>query len=216
MTSIVVHCNWTSATALVTSTPQCHHICFTTCLPPLPRDLSSIVTSAAVSIMLNLRSKTKWHWGESPTSGVNQDQLQNAVQYIHHLSGKLDGDLAISVVGPSFSGSLSSLASNLANSAAFPVFQKVKFHFASGMVTSALAIHNFKDDIQKIDGAYDSTIESDDRAMDLFVRYVLTIWPSVRVALLTEQETAWELFEDAHHAVVVLERVHACPGELVL
>src|ERR1035441_3484938 len=62
MTSIVVHCNWTSATALVTSTPQCHHICFTTCLPPLPRDLSSIVTSAAVSIMLNLRSKTKWHW----------------------------------------------------------------------------------------------------------------------------------------------------------
>jgi hypothetical protein len=95
------------------------------------------------------------------------------------------------VVGPSFSGSLSSLASNLANSAAFPVFQKVKFHFASGMVTSALAIHNFKDDIQKIDGAYDSTIESDDRAMDLFVRYVLTIWPSVRVALLTEQETAY-------------------------
>src|ERR1017187_2229587 len=46
-------------------TPQCHHICFTTCLPPLPRDLSSIVTSAAVSIMLNLRSKTKWHCGFS-------------------------------------------------------------------------------------------------------------------------------------------------------
>jgi hypothetical protein len=122
---------------------------------------------------------------------VNQDQLQNAVQYIRHLSGKLDGDLAISVVGPSFSGSLSSLASNLANSAAFPVFQKVKFHFASGMVTSALPIHKFKDDIQKIDGAYDSTIERDDRAMDLFFGYLHTIWPSARVALLTEEETEY-------------------------
>src|ERR1022692_4119420 len=75
MTSIVVNCNWTSATALVTSTPQCHHICFTTCLPPLPRDLSSIVTSAAVSIMLNLRSKTKWHWAEAPL-GLKSALLQ--------------------------------------------------------------------------------------------------------------------------------------------
>src|ERR1022692_4414982 len=81
MTSIVVNCNWTSATALVTSTPQCHHICFTTCLPPLPRDLSSIVTSAAVSIMLNLRSKTKWHWAKA--CATRQSSLNRITRRCH-------------------------------------------------------------------------------------------------------------------------------------
>jgi hypothetical protein len=127
--------------------------------------------------------------GESPTSGVNQEQLSNAVRYIRGLSGNPHGDVTIGVVGPSFSGSLSSLASNLA---VFPAFQCVQFHFASGMVTSAQAIDDFRNDIRNVGGAYDSTIETDKRAMELFFGYVQKIWHSQpRVALLTEEETAY-------------------------
>jgi hypothetical protein len=123
--------------------------------------------------------------GESPTSGVNADQLANSVRYIHTMTPYV-GDRTIRVIGPSFSGSLPSLPFQLA---AFP---GVKFHLTSGMVTAEKEIDRFEGQIAASGGKFESTVESDQRATKLFFEYAKSHWHShSRTALLAEADTPY-------------------------
>ena len=123
--------------------------------------------------------------GESPTAGVRQEQLIHALDDIRLLSGLGREELVVGVVGPSFSGSLRSLAPQVR------ALKNVAFHFVSGMVTAEKEIANFKAGIKASDN-YESTLESDQRATKLFLKYAKTQWhPKARMVLLNEGETAY-------------------------
>ena len=123
--------------------------------------------------------------GESPSAGVNTAQWKNAVDAIHTLASNGSLDLPIGVVGPSFSGSLRSLALLLHE------FPPGTFRFTSGMVTAEDEIRRFLSATSDLGVKYESTVESDTRATELFVDYVKRHWHSSRIAMLTEANTAY-------------------------
>lgn len=127
--------------------------------------------------------------GETPTSGVDKDAWNNALDYVGAMeNASPDGKWKVDVVGPSFSGSLAPLGADLSH---LPDVGHYRFHFISGMATSGEAIERFRMAIKNF-GEYDSVIERDDRAAYLFLRFVDNMWSAPKaVAMLTEAETAY-------------------------
>jgi hypothetical protein len=83
---------------------------------------------------------------ETPTSGIKKEQFANAVRYIQEIQGTghaIPGD-AISVLGPTFSGSVDSfvLAVNAAESQR--VGPQLKFRVSSGSTTSPDAVDRLR------------------------------------------------------------------------
>jgi hypothetical protein len=126
--------------------------------------------------------------GETPTSGVNKDAWTHALQYVRELEPKGNGGrYPIDVVGPSFSGSLAPLGTDIK---AMPA-QEYWFHFISGTVTNGDAIEAFRTAIHGM-GELESVIERDDRANYVFLRFAAAMWKDpAAVAVLAEDETAY-------------------------
>ena len=122
--------------------------------------------------------------GEQPTRGIADDQFRNAVAWIQTLNGGHNGE-TLNILGPTFSGSLQSLALQLARI-------KLNFHDAvvkSGSVSSDTAIQWFRGQ-----GLADFTsyTESDSVMLDRFMAYLChNGYQRRQIAILSEDETAF-------------------------
>jgi hypothetical protein len=136
-----------------------------------------------------------WLIGEAPTSGLDKWQFQNAIAYSMQLQSYTSGTpqknriTQIHLVGPNFSGSLDLLASDIR--AITDRCPDTAFFVISGFATDYDAICRFKNVLPEVD--YESTVENDKRASELFFNYVSNQWRHWvklgEIALLSEDET---------------------------
>jgi hypothetical protein len=147
--------------------------------------------------------------GETPTGGIRKKQFRNTLQVLRDLRGPQSlGSGAtlqsaaqpskhpsqpLRILGPSFSGSLDSLATLL--------HQDVDHHdkdplapifVYSGTVTGRSAMEHFKTAIAPIQGHFASFIENDDYTLAQFIRFAGTQgFVPDEIAVLSEDETEY-------------------------
>lgn len=132
--------------------------------------------------------------GESPTGGVKKEQFSQAVQQI---SGNTRPKHVLRILGPTFSGSLHSLAQALHAYCKPTFFPSVSIH--SGTVSSANEIDEFVKFSKDLSlNAYFATFQESDRVLiERFVEYARgSAYGSLgygkeSVALVSEDETAY-------------------------
>jgi hypothetical protein len=147
--------------------------------------------------------------GEQPTGGINDEQFQNALDWIETFGGYREGKLR--VLGPAFSGSIPSLQHNL--TAATKSGRKIAI--SSGTVSSApsfLALKAWAEALKNGSTVWTAT-ESDDRVTERFCRYIEAQgYAPERVAFLSEDETAFGA--DRKHDEEVAGSPRGCPEAL--
>jgi len=122
---------------------------------------------------------------EQPTGGIDRDEFQNALGWIDSLGGLSGRELR--VLGPTFSGSLPSLAAALQNSGQIS-FDISKAIVSSGSVSSDSSIAWFKGIVP----LFQTSMEGDSLMLDRFCRYLtLQGYPLDHVAMVSEDETAF-------------------------
>jgi len=124
---------------------------------------------------------------EQPTGGVDGDEFQNALQWIARL-GALTPKRGLKILGPTFSGSLPSLARELSADR----LKDLKFQVSSGSVSSEMSYHWF----QKLMGThlefFRTAVGGDNLMVDRLLQYLSAQgYPLNRVALVSEDETAF-------------------------
>jgi hypothetical protein len=142
--------------------------------------------------------------GDDPTDGVHRKQFQNATAWIaalKHLggSGAPYYELPDSILGPSFSGSLPSLAALLndiplgANGVALPQDERKPISIYSGEVTSGASVRWFTRAIlERFELHFASFQPEDNGALDRYCRYLLDSRFELRhLAIVSEDETAF-------------------------
>lgn len=116
-----------------------------------------------------------WLVGEAPTLGIDKWEFQNAITYTKQLEAyapaKPGSATQVRLVGPNFSGSLDLLATDIPSLTA--LYPNTHFYVISGVATNYEAISRFKT-LPNIH--YESTIENDKRASELFFNYVASQW----------------------------------------
>ena len=131
--------------------------------------------------------------GEEPTGGISDTQFQNGLDWISRLRvAKHDEPLPI--LGPTFSGSLLSLARNLTAKGKEKSVQKLgQFRVASGSVSSEPNYRWFKRFLCEQElGEFQTFLESDEVMLDRFLDYLERQgYHKDRVAYVSEDETAF-------------------------
>jgi hypothetical protein len=128
---------------------------------------------------------------ELPTGGINQEQFDNALEWIAGLRGPTAGQ-ELKILGPTFSGSLPSLYRSLTS----PEFKKHgegEIHVSSGTVSSDSSVRWFRDRLKENGlGRFDTALEGDCQVLSRFVQYVTEQGYSARrVAVVSEDETTF-------------------------
>jgi hypothetical protein len=143
--------------------------------------------------------------GEEPTSGVHKRQFQNAVNWINSLQPESGGTpeplkVPASILGPSFSGSLASLAQLLTDK---EQFKKVSNLYSSGNgkpliaysggITSYGAVTRFVAAVKDTRAVrFRSFQQSDEMAIARYRRYLAREGFNIsRLAIVSEDETAF-------------------------
>jgi hypothetical protein len=122
---------------------------------------------------------------EQPTGGVDRDEFQNALGWIKWLGGLSGRELR--VLGPTFSGSLPSLAAAL-QAPGDITLDLSKVIVSSGSVSSDSSFAWFKNLVP----LFQTSMEGDSVMLDRFCRYLtLQGYPLDHVALVSEDETAF-------------------------
>lgn len=132
--------------------------------------------------------------GESPTAGINRGQFVTAIRLAKQLAMKTDGAQPLTIAGPSFSGSLYSLAALLKSEGR--TFSRITI--ASGTVSDPDSVGSFRTSISRTfeKGGpvnFSSFEESSGVKLDAFIRYACRSWklePS-NIAVISETETAY-------------------------
>lgn len=132
--------------------------------------------------------------GESPTAGVNRKQFATAIRLVKQLTSKTDGAQPLTIAGPSFSGSLYSLATLLKSEG--DGFSRITI--ASGTVADPDSVGTFLTSIGRTypkNGQVNfATFEENSREkLNAFVRFACQNWklqPS-NIAVISETETAY-------------------------
>jgi hypothetical protein len=152
-----------------------------------------------------------WLTGETPTSGIDQAMLTNAIEYSRIVDSSL---VHFRLLGPSFSGSLAPLYRQIDGIKTPGLF----FQIVSGAATNYQAIEDFRAAI-KGKGIFESSIENDKHAFALFVNYLRTQFycplfsrlGSDETAILSEDETVygdlgldWPASQNDHHRWMTL------------
>ena len=138
--------------------------------------------------------------GETPTGGVRKKQFRNTLQLLRDLRGPQNlaagADLQsapLRILGPSFSGSLDSLAALLHQDANQHSKDSLAPLFVySGTVTGRSAMDHFKTEIAPLSGHFTSFIENDDYTLAQFIRFAGTqgFLPK-EIAVLSEDQTEY-------------------------
>jgi hypothetical protein len=135
--------------------------------------------------------------GETPTTGINREQFRSALFAMNSPSwGQSDAfrRSPLLILGPTFSGSLQSLSSEL--QAAARKFNRLRAYVYSGSVTGADSIGQFKDDLGRahaqLEGHFASFQENDSFILDRFIHFVRTQHYQLSdIAILSEEDTAY-------------------------
>jgi hypothetical protein len=127
--------------------------------------------------------------GEAPTGGIVKSQFQSAVQWIAAASGSNRPDLRI--LGPTFSGSLASLAELLWCDGS-PCYGRS--HIFSGSVSRRDAVSWFRVREPRLAATFVSFQEASDIALERFVRFLgQRHYEPQSIAILSEDETEYGL-----------------------
>jgi hypothetical protein len=139
--------------------------------------------------------------GETPTGGVRKKQFRNTLQLLREIRGPQA--LPLRILGPSFSGSLDSLASLLRQDAAQPADKNDKsrgtgktalapIFIYSGTVTGRSTMDHFKGALAPVQGHFASFIENDDYTLAQFILFAGTqgFLPQ-EIAVLSEDDTEY-------------------------
>jgi hypothetical protein len=134
---------------------------------------------------------------ETPTGGIRKTQFRNAVLLLHGLLGP-EQPRVMRILGPTFSGSLQSLAELLQNCATspprYPCSGEHRVVINSGTVTSRDGVTKFSavfnDNRDHI--TFHTLQEYDENAEYLFQKYACRHdYQTARIAVLSEDETAY-------------------------
>ena len=127
---------------------------------------------------------------EQPTRGISDPEFEHALAWVNRLRKPTDDPLP--VLGPTFSGTLASLARELKKNAASKEDPKVtNFRFASGSVSSELSMCRFRKLLNEKSSLH--TYFGDDSIMSAaFLKHLDGIgYDLKKVAILSEDETAY-------------------------
>jgi hypothetical protein len=141
--------------------------------------------------------------GETPTGGVRKKQFRNTLQILRELRGpqtSAHGSVPqaasrpLRILGPSFSGSLDSLAvllhQDAANYAASDPLAPVFIY--SGTVTGRSAINHFRTEIAPLQGYFASFVENDDYTLAQFILFAGSQgFTPGEIAVLSEDQTEY-------------------------
>ena len=130
--------------------------------------------------------------GETPTGGVRKSQFRKALQLIAGIRGSSADSPAppLRILGPSFSGSLDSLADLLREDARKKIAATTIVY--SGTVTGRSAIEHFQTEIGPDGAHFASFLENDDFALAQFLQFAQTQgFPPEQIALLSEDQTEY-------------------------
>jgi hypothetical protein len=137
--------------------------------------------------------------GETPTSGIDRPQFRTALKWLK----EAEAEQPFPLVGPTFSGSFTSLLELIAESGA-------AFKIRNGTATDAMSIQKFRDELKHLPltSTYDSLIINDQFAGHCLFTYLQSVtFGSSPVAILAEDETTYgRIFENT------LAGEMACPG----
>lgn len=135
--------------------------------------------------------------GDDPTDGIHRKQFQNATAWIAALKHTGESnppyyELPKAILGPSFSGSLPSLAA-LLNDISLPPNHNRTISVFSGEVTSNASVEWFKGATRdRFDLHFASFQPADYGALDRYCRYLLDSQFELRhLAIVSEDETAF-------------------------
>ncbi len=131
--------------------------------------------------------------GEQPTGGIRDGQFENALAWITQLGG-LKNNSPLSILGPTFSGSLPSLQRALERYLGSDKNGRSSIYVSSGSVSSVTGPQWFGDWLKtNREGSYFRTaMESDSLMVDRFCQYLKDQSYEVKhIALLSEDETAF-------------------------
>lgn len=126
---------------------------------------------------------------ESPTAGVQKLQFRNAINLVEKLFGKHIPD-HLPIFGPTFSGSLGSLAELLLDCKGPDEFCKANKRIYSGTVTGFAQTARF----EEITGVpFVSLQENDDYVLKVFVDFASRQWAysTPKIAIVSEDETSY-------------------------
>ncbi|HEY0701234.1 MAG TPA: hypothetical protein VGD60_00560 [Candidatus Acidoferrales bacterium] len=129
---------------------------------------------------------------ELPTGGINQEEFDNAVEWIQQLGG-LGDKPEIKILGPNFSGSLISMYRSVHFEKPNTLPGNLTFTIFSGSVTSNANYNWFKAKVgdEKL-GTFRTAMEGDSNQSERFCRYIASQgYPADRIAFLSEDETAY-------------------------
>ena len=131
--------------------------------------------------------------GEQPTGGINDDQLENAIQWITTVDG-FGSKPVLRILGPTFSGSVPSLIRVLQRTLRQPNLGSMQIAMSSGTVSSPANFHRLNNWVTSLNnGSYfETAMENDGLIVDRFCRYLQEQgYRPDRIALLSEDETAF-------------------------
>ena len=145
---------------------------------------------------------------ELPTGGINREQFENALKWIYQLgdfSSKKQQINELKILGPTFSGSLSSLYSLITSITSppppsMPLLRKLSFKISSGTVSSDSDGEWFKQQLEQLQqlqqlpdpSTFETAMGGDCVLVNRFLNYVQSQnYDPDRVAVLSEDETAF-------------------------
>ncbi len=138
--------------------------------------------------------------GETPTGGVRKSQFRNTLQILREIRGPqavasgVQHQSLLRILGPSFSGSLDSLASLLHEDTNIHSLQApfAPVFIYSGTVTGRGAMDRFNSEIAPAQGHFASFLENDDYSLAQFILFARTegFGPD-EIAVLSEDGTEY-------------------------
>jgi hypothetical protein len=137
-----------------------------------------------------------WLVGESPTGGIASEALRTAIENIR----KFDSHPELRIIGPSFSGSFTSLATELTKARTaerlsdMPDGEEKKYHVMTGMATSLTAQVDFVNRLNRSNAnvEFKATIHDVSYGLNKFVAYLQHHWGQTgEIAILAEDQTAY-------------------------
>jgi hypothetical protein len=132
--------------------------------------------------------------GEQPTGGIDDPQFENAIQWIKTLAPTRKNE-PLNILGPTFSGSLPSLARELVATGFSAGFRT--FRISSGSVSSQPSVEGFRNFLrhnktQTDLGTFQTFMESDSIMITRFCKFLRQEgYGPDRLAILSEDETAF-------------------------
>jgi hypothetical protein len=127
-------------------------------------------------------------WGKAPTGGLRKQQFHTAFVKMTEIAGKAIEDRPLRILGPTFSGSLDSLNTELKRiSDQRPDW---KIYVYSGSVTDAVSIKRFSRGPGTLH--FSSFQENDEYTRDRFIQFICSKdYPPNEIATLSEDETVF-------------------------